>query len=102
MDDQGTVIFASGDRHRMDTEDIRQLWARIVGEQGQQTVGNTKVAKLQQYLCGHPGECIEIRRDSVTCRILLVADDAFAITETHSLIRLNKDDIEQAQHWIHQ
>jgi hypothetical protein len=101
MDDQGTVIFANGDRQWMDTDGINHFWARIVGAAGQRTVGgNTSVVKLQQYLCDHPGECIQIQRGKDAYQIVLIDDDGLAIAQNQRLVRLYEDDIEQAQRWV--
>lgn len=102
MDDQGSVIFASGDRERMDMEAIKQFWARVVGKQGQRSVGTTQVAPIQLYLCDHPGECVEIPLGNKTVRIVVLDDDGMAATETLQAIRLDEQDIEQARRWVQQ
>lgn len=102
MDDQGYVTFATGDRKWMDVDDIRGFWARIVGKQGQRSVGTTNVAVIQQYLCDHPGECVEIQQGNKTVRIVMLDDDGMAVTETLQPIRLDEQDIEQARRWVQQ
>lgn len=101
MDDQGYVTFGDGHRSSMDTDGINRFWARIVREQGQRMVGgNANLAPIQQYLSDHPGRSIEIRRDKDTQQIVVVDDDAQAVTETTRPIRFSEDDIEQARCWI--
>jgi hypothetical protein len=107
IDDQGYAIFANGDRTFLDTDAVNQFWARIVGERGQQHVGgNTTVAPLQQYLWKHPGASIPLQRFLFGAleahQLVLVADDALAITTQQRLIRLYDDDIEQARRWLKQ
>lgn len=101
IDDQGYVSFGNGAKQYLDTDGINHIWARITKERGQQTVGgNADLAPIQQYLCAHPGQPIEIRRGKNLYQLVVVDDDALAITENVGPIRLSEDDIDQAQCWI--
>jgi hypothetical protein len=101
MDDQGYATFVGGGRRFMDTDDIQDFWAEIVGKQGQQAVGsNPQVAAIQQYLCEHPGESIPIRQGKREYEIVFLDDDAVAITKKLRPMRLYDGGIEQAYQWI--
>ena len=101
MDDQGRVLFANGDKRWLDTDAIERFWARIVGKEGQRTVGgNADVAVLQRYLCAHPGACIPIQQGKDSYRLMIIDDDALGITDSQRLVRLFEEDIEQAHRWV--
>lgn len=102
MDEKGHATFANGQRRFMDTDDIEQFWAQIVGKHGQQTVGgNPQVAPIQQYLCQHPGESIPFWDGQRKCELILIDDDALAVTKKLNPKRLyTEDDIEQALQWV--
>ncbi len=101
IDEQGYVTFASGGRKWLDIDAVKQFWALIVAEKGQCHVGsNGEVAHLQQYLCEHPGASIPIQQGKKEYQIVLVDDDALAVTTRHRPLRLYDDGLEQAHAWI--
>lgn len=101
MDEQGNVVFANGQRRLMDTDDIERFWAQIIGGKGQQAIGgNTQVAPIQQYLCLHPGECVQIQQGKREYQIIMVDDDAVAVTKNLRPVRLHEGYIELAHQWI--
>jgi hypothetical protein len=61
---------------------------------------NAAVVPCQQYLCDHAGKTIPLRRGKDEYQIVFVDDDAVAITTRQWVIRLNNDDLEQAQRWV--
>ena len=101
MDDQGYITFANGDKRWQDTDAIERFWARVVGKEGQRTVGgNADVAELQQYLCARPGACIPIQQGKDSYRLVIIDDDALGITDNQRILRLFEEDIEQANRWV--
>ena len=101
IDEQGYVTFANGGRKWLDSDAVKQFWALLVAGGGQRRVGsNSVVAPLQQYLCEHPGACIPIQQGKKEYQIVLVDDDALAVTSHHQPLRLYEDGLEQAHAWI--
>ena len=101
IDEQGYVTFASGGRTWLDIDAVRQLWALVVAERGQCHVGsNVEVAHLQQYLHDHPEESISIQQGKKEYQVVLVDDDALAVTSRHRPLRLYDDGLERAHAWI--
>jgi len=102
MDEKGYATFANGQIRLMTTDDVEQFWAEIVGKHGQQTVGgNPKIAPIQQYLCQHPGESIPFWDNNRKYELILMDDDALAVTKKLNARKLyTEDDIEQLLQWV--
>jgi uncharacterized coiled-coil protein SlyX len=101
IDEQGYVTIASGGRTWLDSEAVEQFWALLVAEEGQRHVGsNIVVVHLQQYLHEHPGMPITIHQGKKECQLILVDDDALAVTTRHRPLRLYEDGLEQAHRWV--
>lgn len=95
------MTFANGGRKWLDSDAVKQFWALLVAEGGQRHVGsNGMVAPLQQYLCEHPGAFIPIQQGKKEYQIVLVDDDALAVTSRHQSLHLYEDGLEWAHAWI--
>ncbi|GHO72284.1 hypothetical protein KSD_00550 [Ktedonobacter sp. SOSP1-85] len=101
IDEQGYVVFPDGARTWLDLDSINQFWSFLVVEQGQKHVGgNAVVSALQQYLCDHPGQSIPLQRNASTVEVVLIDDDALAITASSRPFRLSDEDLERMHAWI--
>lgn len=101
IDEQGYVTFATGDRKWLDIDAVQQFWALIVAPRGQDHVGsNVAVVHLQQYLHERPGASIPIQQGKKEYQIVLVDDDALAVTTRRQSLHLYDGGLEQAHAWI--
>lgn len=101
IDEQGYITFATGDRTWLTIDDVQKFWALLVVEVGQHHVGsNAAVSPLQQFLSDHPGESIPVRRGKDEHQIVVVDDDALAVTIHHRLFRLYEEELDQTHAWI--
>ncbi|EFH88271.1 hypothetical protein [Ktedonobacter racemifer] len=72
-----------------------------LGQRGQEHVGgNVAVSALQRYLCDHPGQSIPLRRGASTVEVVLIDDDALAVTASSRTFRLSDEDLERMHSWI--